>query len=189
MSSPRIPMLPLDEAIARGAELHIGEEAARLSIFRIWFQHPELARSFSRLLNQMLWKGRLDQRLRELMIMRLGWSTGSVYEWTQHWRIAVDFLQIDGDDVLAVRDWRTSDRLDDADRAVLAAVDDVVEQGYVSDDTWKQLTTHVSEDIQVLLEIVHVAAGWRMVSTILRSIDVPLEDGVDPWPPDGTNPA
>jgi hypothetical protein len=36
----------------------------------------------------MLWHGKLDPRLRELVIMRIGWLTASDYEWTQHWRVA-----------------------------------------------------------------------------------------------------
>lgn len=42
--------------------------------------------------------------MRELVIMRIGWVTGSVYEWTQHWGVATA-LGVDQADLLAVRDW------------------------------------------------------------------------------------
>ena len=67
----------------------------------------------------------LDARLRELVIMRIGWATGSVYEWTQHWRVALQ-LGVDEADVLAVRDWRSSDRFGPVERAVLAYTDGLV---------------------------------------------------------------
>jgi hypothetical protein len=54
------------------------------------------------------------------MIMRIGWVTGSAYEWTQH---AGGDDRGDPPDVLAVRDWRNSDRLTAA-TGVLAATDE-----------------------------------------------------------------
>jgi hypothetical protein len=29
---------------------------------------------------------------------------------------------------------------------------------------------------------------WRMVSTVLKTLEIPLEDGVMPWPPEGRVP-
>ena len=187
-TEPRVPLLPLDEAKAAAASAGVPEIAADLNVFRVWLHHPKLAKWLSDLLMGLLWEGRLDARLRELVIMRLGWSTGSDYEWTQHWRIALG-VGVDEADVLAVRDWRGSERFGDAERAVLAATDETVEQGAVSHDTWQACLVHVSDDPQVLLELVTAIGLWRMVSGVLRSLEVPLEEGVVSWPPDGRPPA
>jgi hypothetical protein len=40
----------------------------------------------------------------------------------------------------------------------------------------------------VLVEFVSTIGTWRMVSTLLKSFDVPLDEGLMPWPPDGTEP-
>ena len=53
----------------------------------------------------MLWHGALDSRLRELVIMRIGWLTACDYEWTQHWRVASG-LGVPAEDLLGVRDWQ-----------------------------------------------------------------------------------
>jgi alkylhydroperoxidase family enzyme len=187
VTEPRIPLLDADAAMAAAKAAGVPEIAADLNAFRVWLHHPTLAKWLSDLLMGLLWEGTLDARLRELVIMRLGWSTGSDYEWTQHWRIALG-VGVDEADVLAVRDWRTSDRYGDAERAVLAATDETVEHGAISAATWQSCTTHVSDDPQVLLELVTAVGLWRMVSGILRSLDVPLEDGVTSWPPDGQAP-
>ena len=186
--TPRLPLLPPEEARAAAASVGIPEFVTELNVFRTWLRHPELAKGINGLLGRLLLQGRLDARLRELIIMRVGWSTGSDYEWTQHWRISLG-LGIPAEDLVAVRHWEASDRFGPAERAVLAATDETLAQGMVGEETWAALTEHVSTDAEVLLEVVHVIGLWRMVSGVLRSLGVPLEDGVPSWPPDGEGPA
>ena len=185
--SPRVPMLGPEEAKAAAVAAGIPEMVADLSVFRIWLRHPKLARWMNDILMGLLWEGRLDPRLRELVIMRLGWATAAEYEWTQHWRIASG-LGVPDADLLGVRDWEHHDGFDPADRAVLAATDETLATGALSPATWSACVEHVSDDHQVLLELVTAIGLWRMVSGILRSLEVPLEEGIASWPPDGTGP-
>jgi len=186
-AEPRIPLLSLDEAKAAAAEAGVPEGVAELNVFRVWLHNPKLARWLSDFLMGLLWEGKLDPRLRELIIMRLGWATASEYEWTQHWRIALG-LKMSERDVLGVRDWQSHD-FGPAEQAVLSAVDETLEQGFVSGPTWEACAQHVSADPAVLLEVVSAVGLWRMVSTHLRTLEVPLEVGVEAWPPDGARPS
>lgn len=88
MTIPRVPLLPVNEAKAAADEAGVPNYMAELSIFQALLNHPRLARTFNDLLATMLWHGALDPRLRELVIMRIGWLTACDYEWTQHWRVA-----------------------------------------------------------------------------------------------------
>lgn len=188
MTSPRLPMLSIVDAKAAAVACGVPELAAELSIFRIWLHHPKLAKWMSDLLMGMLWEGRLDLRVRELIIMRLGWATASDYEWTQHWRIALG-LKVPEADILGVKDWRNYDGFGPAERAAMAAVDETLAEGAMSEATWAECVAHVSSDTQVLLELVTAIGLWRMVSATLRSLEVPLEDGVASWPPTGERPS
>jgi alkylhydroperoxidase family enzyme len=180
-------MLDIDEAKRRAAARGIPETMAELSVFRIALHQPGVAAGLSNMLHELLWKGVLDARLRELIIMRIGWSTGSVYEWTQHWRVA-RLLEVPERDLLAVRDWRTAEHFGDAERAVLAATDDTLQYGTITDESWGACRAALDDDA-VLVELVVAIGNWRMFSALLRSLDVPLEDGVEPWPPSGEAPA
>lgn len=183
----RIAYLPEDEARALGKEYGVPSSMAHLNVFRALLNHPELAKAVSGLLSMLLWKAnRLDQRLRELIIMRIGWRTGSLYEWSQHWNVA-EVIGIDGADILAVRDWRTNAVLNDADRAVLAATDETLDNGRISDATWAQCRAHIGSDAE-LVEMVVAIGNWRMFSELLQSLQIPLEAGVAHWPPDGKIP-
>lgn len=186
--TPRLPPLPPEEARAAAASVGLPEFVTDLNVFRTWLHHPELAKGINGLLGRLLLQGRLDARLRELIIMRVGWNTGSDYEWTQHWRISL-MLGIPEEDLVAVRDWEASDRFGPAERAVLAATDETLRDGALGAQTWSLLQEHVSSEPEVLLEVVHVIGLWRMVSGVLRSLQVSLEDGVTSWPPDGKEPA
>ena len=182
----RVGRLTADEAKAAAREVGIPEFMADLAVFQVLLNNPPVAAALNELLSTLLWKGSLDARLRELIIMRLGWATGSVYEWTQHWRVATQ-LGVDEADILAVRDWRNSERFGDAERAVLAATDETLETGTISDETWAACATAIPDDAH-RVELVIAIGNWRLFSALLRSLDVPLEDGVAPWPPDGLAP-
>ncbi|KZS78414.1 hypothetical protein LAUMK13_02316 [Mycobacterium innocens] len=183
----RVPQLPVDEAKAAADEAGVPDYMAELSIFQVLLNHPRLARTFNDLLATMLWHGALDPRLRELAIMRIGWLTGCDYEWTQHWRVASG-LGVSAEDLLGVRDWQSHDGFGPAERAVLAATDDVVRDGMVSADSWAACERELHGDTTVLIELVTAIGAWRMVASILHSLEVPLEDGVSSWPPDGVSP-
>jgi alkylhydroperoxidase family enzyme len=184
---PRVPRLPVNEAKAAADEAGVPDYMAELAIFQVLLNHPKLACAFNDLLATMMWRGKLDPRLRELAIMRIGWLTASDYEWTQHWRVAQG-LGVSADDLVGVRDWPAHESFGPTERAVLAATDDVVRDGAVSAESWSACQREFGADPAMLVELVTAIAAWRMVASILHSLQVPLEDGVTSWPPDGRQP-
>ena len=188
LTGPRVPLLSIAEAEKIAASNGISEQMAPLSVFRVLLRHPGLAKELSSTLNTLLFDGnKLDARLRELIIMRIGWKTASLYEWTQHWRVA-RMLEISEDDILAVREWQTSTLLSDLDKAVMKATDETLDGGMISDATWQELAKGISAPDQ-LIELVVAIGNWTLFSQLLKSLKIPLEDGIDRWPPDGKNPA
>lgn len=187
INDARVPRLPVDEAKAAADEAGVPDYMAEMAIFQTLLNHPKLACALNDLLATMLWRGVLDARLRELVIMRIGWLTGSEYEWTQHWRVAQG-LGVSPDDLLGVRDWQAHVAFGSTERAVLSATDDVVRDGAVSDESWAACQRELGTDPALLVELVTAISAWRMVASILHSLRVPLEDGLAGWPPDGQSP-
>jgi alkylhydroperoxidase family enzyme len=182
----RITPLSVEEAKARSKEAGVTSSMSHLNVFRALLNHPELAGAAGGLLSMLLWKAnRLDERLRELIIMRIGWRSGSVYEWTQHWHVSLR-IGMTEEDILSVRDWRNAD-LDPAAKAVLAATDKTLDDGKISDATWDACKAHVGGEPE-LMEMVVAIGNWRTFSEVLQSLKIPLEDGVVTWPPDGLVP-
>lgn len=181
----RLPLLDLDTARAAAKKINIDPKYLVQPIWTMLLARPKYAKAVYALLTDLLFRGELPVRLRELLIMRIGWATAAEFEWAQHWQVATR-AGVEPDDLLAVRDWRASDRFAAADRAALAAADDVIEQGEVSEETWTVLRGHYTEP--ELLELVAVIATWHYVSVLVQSLRVPLDEGMGPWPPDGRAP-
>jgi alkylhydroperoxidase family enzyme len=186
MSVPRLALLTIDEAKAAAEEVKVAAAMAELNVFRVLLRHPTVAKRINDQLVTLLFRGRLDVRLRELLILRIGWVTGSAYEWTQHWHVAVG-LGLDEADLVAVRDWRNAERFGPAERAVLAATDETLETGTISPETWVECEAHLGGP-EELLELVVAIGNWRLLSSLLRSLEIPLEEGRTAWPPDGERP-
>ena len=187
MQKPSVPMLPKEEAKRRAKEQGIQERFAELCVFRILLTHPSLAREVANTLTSLLFEDNvLDPRLRELLIMRIAWVRGSDYEWTQHWRVARG-LDIPRADLVAVQNWNQASHLSDADRAVLQATDDCLDVGFIQPSTWDSIKVHLKTKAEHI-ELVLAIGNWMQFAQLLRSLDVPLEDGVRSWPPTGVGP-
>src|SRR4029079_16030934 len=116
----RVPMVSPERARELGEAMGLPARRTQSEAFRVLANNPGVARVAYNQLIKLLENNKFDTRLRELMIMRIGWVTGSPYESRQHWRVATN-AGIPQDDILAVRDWRNSERLTQADKALLLA--------------------------------------------------------------------
>jgi alkylhydroperoxidase family enzyme len=179
----RVPMVSAERAREIGETLGMPARRTQSEAFRVVANNPGVARvAFSQLM-QLLENNKFDIRLRELMIMRIGWVTGSAYEWTNHWRVATT-AGVPPEDILAVRDWQKSDRLNAADRAVLAATDECLAGKSISDAVWAEVAKHVTDPGEQV-EFIVAMGNWLMFSMLFRNLRIPLGEGVAVWPPDG----
>ena len=179
----RVPMVSLERARELGDAMGLPARRTQSEAFRVVANNPGVARAAFGQLMQLLENNKFDLRLREMMIMRIGWVTGSAYEWTQHWRIAIA-AGIPPEDVLAVRDWRNSDRLTPADKAILAATDECLEGRTISDAIWAEVAKHVPDPGQQV-EFIVAMGNWMSFSQLFRTLRIPLTPDLTPWPPDG----
>jgi len=185
--SSRVGLLSQEDAKKAAEQQGLPEAFASLSVFQVLLKEPELAKEIAGTLTKLLFRDpKLDPRLRELIIMRIGWKTGSVYEWTQHWAVARG-MDMSEEEILAVRDWASSTALSDSDKTILRATDETLDDGEISDETWSACANVLPSDGE-RIELVLVIAHWTFFSHLLKSLRIPLEEGTEPWPPDGKMP-
>jgi hypothetical protein len=72
----RVPMVSLERARELGEAMGMPARRTQSEAFRVLANNPGVARVAYSQLMQLLENNKFDTRLRELMIMRIGWVTG-----------------------------------------------------------------------------------------------------------------
>ena len=175
---PRIPPLSEEDA----AHL-LGEGARPLNIFLTLAKNEGLFTSFMQLGGYLL--GRrfsVARREREIVILRVGWRSGSDYEFGQHTVIG-KAVGLTDDEIVRLAT-ESLDGWTDEDAALVAMADELCADNVVSDDTWSRLSRTWTE--QQLLDLVVLAGFYRLVSGFLRTVGVQREPQTPGWP-EGTS--
>jgi alkylhydroperoxidase family enzyme len=150
--------------------------------------HPQLRAYIQSFLETFLVRGLVDPRLRELAILRIAWRCHQPYEWAQHYKRGRT-VGVTDDDALAVRTSAPETALDDPERLIVRAADEVVDLGYLTPETFGACGEFF-DDPAVLHEFLHLVAGYRMMATVLNTTRPSItEAGLPEWPPDGVAPA
>jgi alkylhydroperoxidase family enzyme len=182
-----ITLLDKDQALFRGRELGIDDYISQMNLFRVLLNYPSIARELNGTIMAIVTgEKHVSDKTRELIVMRVAWLAQSEYEWSQHWLVALYFGMTEIQ-LAAVRDWRLADCYNAEERAVLAATDELVLQHRISSATRKELKLHFTTD-QAMIELVTCVANWHMFALILNGLEVPLDENMLSWPPDGTAP-
>jgi alkylhydroperoxidase family enzyme len=115
----------------------------------------------------------LEARFRELAILRTGIVGDSRFEYSQHLKVS-RMVGIPEEKLQAIKGWATSDKFDPAERAVLAATDELVGRNLVEDATFANLKQHF-KDAQIL-ELFYVIGLWRMHGMIVRALHLEYDN-------------
>jgi 4-carboxymuconolactone decarboxylase len=172
--SPRIQPLPApewDERLTRLLSASPGGLDEPMHLFTTLAQQPELFRRWLGFGGALL-AGRLSGRIRELVILRTAYRFNGPYEWAHHIELGraqglndEEIAALGGD--FAVVEWSP------LESAVLAAVDETKEQGEIGDATWAAVAQDL--DQAELVEFVMLIGHYSMLSTVLRSLKLPVE--------------
>lgn len=153
--------------------------AKPLNIFATLAHHPRLAKRYLVLGTGVLGKGLLPAREREIVILRVGANTGSVYEFGQHTRIGRD-VGLTDEEIARLVEPDHGDGWADHERALIQMTDELCADDVVSDATWADLAGRWNE--AELVELLLLAGFYRMTAGFLNSARVALDDGVPGWP-------
>ena len=148
--------------------------------------HPRLASAFQAMAHVVLFESAVDERLREIAIIRTGALTRSEYEWGMHVSIYGDKCGLDEARVLDLSqapDWRAlSPTLwSEPEQLVVRMVDELHRHSTVSDETWERLCA--GWPVPRVMELLFASSFYHMAAFFLNSAAVPLEDGSRRFPP------
>jgi 4-carboxymuconolactone decarboxylase len=175
----RIGLAPVEGLSPRMAELLDSTKGLNgervLNIFATLAHHPRALRHSVALGGAFLFAGNIDQRIREIVILRVGRNTRCEYEYAQHFLIGQN-CDLTADECRAVLQPDLGTTFSDFERTVVAAVDEICDDDCVSDATWSALAAQWDE--RELVELVMLAGYYRMLAGFLNSAGVPIDDGL-----------
>jgi alkylhydroperoxidase family enzyme len=141
-------------------------------------KHRGLAERFNRLGGYLLIKGLLPPRERELVILRVGWRCGSVYEFGQHTLMSRP-AGVTEDEIRRLAQ-ESTDGWAEGDQDLILLADELCASNTVTQPTWDRLAARWSDE--EMIELVILGGFYRMVSGFLNSVGVELDAGVPGWP-------
>ena len=174
-SSPRIrPLAP--EQLTDEQQKLLGQVGLdpTLNIFATIARHPALMRRWLPFGGKLLQAGTLAARDRELVILRVAWLCRAAYEWAQHVSIARGAGLTD-EEILRVPGGPDVPGWSDDDRTLLHAVDELLADHCITDDTWRVLASRYTE--QQLIELPMLAGHYALLAGGLNSWGVRPESG------------
>ena len=174
-----LPLLSVDESAQLGEKLGIDRVFATSNVFRALLHSQSATAGFYGVVNALLFHNKVAARTRELIILRIGWRTGSEYVFCNHVRFCRD-LGIPDEDVLGVGDPERCRAYSRIDRAVIQLADELHEHAEVTRSTWAVLENAFASD--ELVELLLTAGFWRMAAGFVKSAKIPLDKGVLSWP-------
>ena len=176
--APRLLPLPEDQWTDEMREMFAPTVRTFGRVFNIFTtlgRHPKLLKRWMVFANHCLLKSSLPPRERELVILRAGWLSKSEYEWAQHNRIGLD-AGLSANEIERVKEGAAAVGWSEAEKVLLAAVDDLLENKTLNDARWAVLSEHFGE--QQILDIIFTAGNYATLAMALNACRVEVDDGV-----------
>jgi 4-carboxymuconolactone decarboxylase len=143
-------------------------------------RHPALAKAFLTFNNHIATASTVSKRVREILILRIGWLRRSEYEFVQHLilgrRAGLTEAELEritrGPDAPG---WSP----EDAD--LVRAVDELHADASIKDATWARLSARF--DTAQLLDIIFAVGCYDLLAMVFNTARLAVEPGVEPLDP------
>jgi alkylhydroperoxidase family enzyme len=173
----RIP-LPTRESLAdESLQLRwdrLAERGGPLNIQRLFMASPTIE-----LNARQVWRASgLEPRVREIVILRSAATQESTYEWHQHVRIASG-EGLTPAEITAVRNWRDATCFSDAERVLLAYVDELAAHPRPSDDVYAAFAKGRSD--AEILGVTMLITLYFQLARIMAAMDLETEEPFVGW--------
>jgi alkylhydroperoxidase family enzyme len=183
LEKPRIqPVERGDWTPAQRAYLTPHEQAGRLfNVFKTAAHHPDAAGSFDAFafghINSDA--NTLSPRHRELLILRIGWLCRSEYEWAAHSDVARS-IGFSEEDLVRITEGPDASEWTPFEASLLRAADELHSDAFITEATWQALSAQYNT--QQLMDVVFTVGAYNLVSMLLNSWGVQLDEGFTGFP-------
>jgi 4-carboxymuconolactone decarboxylase len=150
-----------------------------INVFTTMAHHPRMMERWLTFASYILRKSTLPARDREILILRIGWLCQSEYEFGQHTLIG-KASGLSPEEVIRITEGPNATGWDPFDASLLRAVDELHSDSFISEETWKTLANRYDE--KQLMDLVMTVGQYNLVSMLLNTFGVPLDQGFPGFP-------
>ncbi len=147
-------------------------------VFGIFAYHPDLARVSLALSGHLLSGTTLTDRQREILVLRVAAVRKSRYHWVQHLFVGRDIGMTD-EEMARIAFGPDAPFLEPLEAALLRAVDELIGDGVISDETWRVLADDL--DTKQLMDVIFTVGAYETLAYLFRSFGLEPDDD-DPEP-------
>jgi alkylhydroperoxidase family enzyme len=144
-----------------------------LNVLGTMAHHPALTKAFHTFNGHVQFATTLSVRQRELLVLRVAAVRRAGYEWAQHVVQGLD-AGLDDDEITRIAEGPAAGGWSPLDRAILAAVDELIADARITAGTWKVLTAEL--DIRQVMDLVFTVGAYDALAMALRSFGVELDE-------------
>jgi 4-carboxymuconolactone decarboxylase len=144
-----------------------------INVYRLLLHSPALAKAWFALNNAVRWETGIDGRLRELVIVRIGYLCDTPYILRQHIPALAAAEGITAAECEALRDWQETSLFDARERAVLEYSDSLTRALRASDALFARLKAFFDE--RQLVELTVLIGAYNMHARVLNAFELDLE--------------
>lgn len=147
--------------------------AGRLNIYRVMAHHPELLRAWAAHRDHLVLANALGPRLTETIVLRIAARLGSDYEWAHH---TVRGRQSGLPDELISAISRTPDELTGQEALIVGAVDQLIGQYRLDEDTKRELWRLIGP--KGILDLMALVGMYSTLAFIGSSFSVEIDKDI-----------
>src|SRR5262249_46982332 len=141
-----------------------------INVYKMLLHSPPVAAVWLDLINTMRWDVELDGRVREIVIIRVGYLNHCDYVVNQHVPLHSAREGMTQEECDALADWAASDFFSKRERAALAFTDASTRDVVVSDAVFETLRSHFSE--RAIVELTVLVGTYNMHTRMCQALRI-----------------
>jgi 4-carboxymuconolactone decarboxylase len=150
-----------------------------LNIFATIARHPKMTQGWLPLIFYVLRESTLPPRDREILILRIGWLCRSEYEFGQHTLMGKS-AGLSSEEISRITEGPNASGWDPFEATLLRAADELHSDAFITEATWNALAKRYDE--KQLMDLIMTVGQYNMVSMVLNTLGVQLDEGVPGFP-------
>ena len=150
-----------------------GRRGTVINVYKTLLHTPDVASVWLDLVNVVRWKVDLDGRLREIVIVRIGYLNRCAYVVNQHVPELTTPEGLSKEECAALADWRATSFFNERERAALAYADAMTRDVDVPDAVFAELRKHFNE--RQIVELTVLIGTYNMHTRVGQALQIDPE--------------